>query len=260
MKKALFILFAPFLLAANMYAQKQDSQLLKPLIVGTASGYAPYVSLDQNGQYEGFDIDVAELLAQKLGRKLVIKDFGSMPSLLLALKQNKADLLIWAISITEARLKTMEMVYYQGEKTAEMPFLFWNQIPEGIKSIEDLGKDSKKVICVEAGTFQEAVVKQVPNITLKNIDKVSDLIMEIKYGKSAATTIDPALLARFKAQYPEIKVLNLPLSPKDQSLGNGICINKTNQELAAEVRRAIGEIAAEGKIAQLEKKWKMATP
>jgi len=224
------------------------------LVVGTTSGYAPYVSLDNQGNYEGFDIDLAQLLAKKLNKKLVLKDLGSMPSLMLALKQGKIDALIWAVSITEDRLKNYEMVYYQGDKTTETPFLFWNKIPEGIKSIEDLDKGT---ICAEAGSFQEDILKKFPGIKIKNVDKVTDAIMEIKFGKSAATTIDHSLVSRFQAQYPEIKVLNLPLPAKDQSLGNGICLNKANQELAGQVRKAVEELKAEGKIAELEKKWKL---
>ena len=45
-------------------------------VVGTTSAYAPFVSLDEEGQYVGFDIDIAEALAEKLGRRLVIKDLG----------------------------------------------------------------------------------------------------------------------------------------------------------------------------------------
>ena len=135
MKKFLFALI--FLSSVQLFADEE------PLVVGTTSGYAPYVSLDQKGNYEGFDIDFAELLAKKLNRKLVLKDLGSMPSLLLALQQKKIDLLIWAVSITPDRMKNMEMVYYQGEKETEMPFLFWKKVPEGVQSIEDLGKDPK---------------------------------------------------------------------------------------------------------------------
>src|SRR5690242_7188338 len=90
-------------------------------IVGTTSGYAPFVSLDNQGNYEGFDIDLAELVAKKLNKKLVIKDLGSMPSLMMGLKMNKVDAVIWAVSITQERLKQMEMVYYQGEKLTVMP-------------------------------------------------------------------------------------------------------------------------------------------
>lgn len=226
-------------------------------VVGTSSGYAPYVSLNAQGKYEGFDIDFAELLASKLNKQLVLKDLGSMPSLMLALKQGKIDALIWAVSITEDRLKNIEMVYYQGDKMIEIPFLFWNKIPEGIISIADLDKGSKKAICAEAGSFQEDVLKKFPGINIKNVDKITDAIMEIKFGKSFATTVDPSLLPRYLSQYPEIKVLNLPLPASAQSLGNGIGISKSNQDLARQVRKAVDELIAEGKIAELEKKWKL---
>jgi len=224
-------------------------------IVGTTSGYAPFVSLDSEGKYEGFDIDLAELLAIKLNKKLVIKDLGSMPSLMLGLKQKKIDALIWAVSITEDRMKNYEMVYYQGDKTTETPFLFWNKIPERITSIADLAKE--KAICAEAGSYQEGILKKFPEIKIKNVDSVTAAIMDIKFGKSLATTIDHSLVSGFQAQYPEIKVLNLPLPPSEQSLGNGICINKDNQELVSQVRKAVDELRAEGKIAELEKKWQL---
>ncbi len=224
-------------------------------VVGTTSGYAPFVSLDNKGNYEGFDIDLAELIAKKLNKKLVLKDLGCMPSLMLAVKQKKIDAIIWAVSITEDRLKNYEMIYYQGDKTTETPFLFWNKIPDGITSIGDLAKE--KAVCTEAGSYQEGILKKFPEIKIKNVDKVTDAIMEIKFGKSLATTIDHSLVDRFQAQYPEIKVLNLPLPADAQSLGNGICINKENQELAAQVRKAVEELTKEGKIAELEQKWKL---
>ena len=253
MKKQLFALC---LVTAQLFAKSEEQP---PLIVGTTSGYAPYVSLDAAGKYEGFDIDLAELLSQKLGRKLVIKDLGSMPSLFLALKQGKVDLLIWAISITEERMKSVDMVYYQGEKVTEMPFLFWNTVPEGIRSIEDLAKNSKKGICVEAGSYQDGVVKKFSEMQVKYIDKITDAILEIKFGKALGAMVDPSLVARFKAQYPEIKVLNLPLPVNEQALGNGICINKSQSELSAAVKKAVDELTKEGKIAELEKKWKISS-
>lgn len=240
--------FLMLLLCANLLGSPQD------LVVGTAGGYAPYVSVDTQGNLEGFDIDVANLLAEKLERKLVLKDCGSMPSLLLSLKQKKVDILIWAVSITQERMKSMDMVYYQGEKTTEMPFLFWGKVPEGIRSIDDL---ADKDVCIEAGSFQEGVVKKFPKVRAKYVDKVTDAILEIRFGKSLATAIDPSLIQRFTAQYPEIKVVKLPLPMQEQSLGYGICISKTDIELSAAIRKAVNELTAEGKIAELEKKWNM---
>ncbi len=224
----------------------------KPLVVGTTSGYAPYVSLNDRGEYEGFDIDLAKELAKKLNKPLEIKDFGNMPGLMLALKQGKADLLIWAISITEERKKGMEMIYYQGERVAEMPVVFWKKIPEEIRTLEDLKNCS---VSVEAGSYQESVLKRVPDIELKYLDSLNGAVMDLKYGKSLATCMDPPLLPRFQKQFTELKTLFLPLPPEERSEGNGLCIQKSNQPLASQVRQAIEELRAEGKILELEKKW-----
>lgn len=226
-------------------------------VVGTTSGYAPYVSLDAEGNYEGFDIDFANELAKKLNRKLVLKDCGSMPSLMVALHQKKVDALIWAISITDERSKKMDMVYYQGEKVTEMPVLFWKKIPDGIHAIEDLGKDSKWVVSVEAGSFQENVLKKLPQVSLKQVEKITDAVMEIRFGKSSAAMADPSLISGLVAAYPEIKVLYLPLKPEDYALGNGICMNKAASELTSQVKKFTEELIQEGKVAELEKKWNL---
>jgi arginine transport system substrate-binding protein len=256
MKKSInfFKIAGSFLLLFGTLFAKEEAGTFT---VGTTSGYAPYVSLDSKGEYEGFDIDLAKLLAEKLNKKLVIKDLGSMPSLMIALEQNKVDALIWAISITEERAKKMEMVYYQGEKITTMPLVFWDKIPENVKGPEDLENDPKKIVCVEAGSYQEQVMKSYPGLTLKNVDKITDAVMEIKYGKSKAIAMDSSLISFMKQQNPQLQVLNFPLPPKMQSLGNGICINKSNPELAAKVRKAVEELTSEGKIRALENKWKM---
>lgn len=246
-----------------IFALLLSTQLLgeqEPLVVGTASGYAPYVSLNTEGRYEGFDIDFAEALAAKLNRKLVIQDCGSMPSLLVALQKKKVDLIIWAVSITEERSQKMEMVYYQGPKVKAMPFLFWKEVPENIVSLQDLGRDPKWAVSAEAGSFQEGVLKKIPEVRLKQVSSVTDALMEIRFGKSKAMAVDPTLVASLTARYPEIKVVMLPLNPGDFSLGNGICINKSNQDLAGQVKEATQQLIAEGQVASLEKKWKLVAP
>lgn len=252
MNKCIYIFLLSFYFVTNLFSSTKESE---PLIIGTTSGYAPFVSLNEKGEYEGFDIDVGKELARRLERSFVLQDCGNMPGLMLALKQKRVDVIIWAISITEGRLKNMEVVYYQGEKKDKTPIIFWNTIPKNIESFSDLGKDPKNVVCVEAGSYQEDILKGYPAITLKYLDKVTDVILDLKYGKSTASVVDASLIAGLTAKYPELKVKYLPLPSKDFSFGNGICINKSNQELAAKVRQAVDDFLREGKIAELEKKW-----
>jgi len=233
------------------------SAIAKDLVVGTTSGYAPYVSINTDGEYEGFDIDIAKALADKLGRRLVIKDFGSMPALILAIKQNKADVLIWSISITQERQKQMTMIYYQGEKTTSLPLLFWGGIPDNIKSLEDMATNPNAVISVEAGSFQENVLLSVARLTLKQVDKVSDAILELKYGKSQAALVDNSQKISYMERFPKLKSLTINLPESKQSMGNGICLNSKNGDLIVAIQKAVNELFKEGTIANLEAKWKL---
>lgn len=220
-------------------------------VVGTATGYAPFVSLDERGEYVGFDIDLANVLAKKLDRKLVIKDFGSMPSLFLALKQNKVDALMWAISITKERQEKMEMIYYQGAQVKSLPLIFW----KNVRTLESLANDPKAQVCVEAGSFQDSFLQSIPNLKLKHVDKVMDCILELKYGKSQATMIDPSLVAIYKAKFPELAVLEINLPESMHSFGNGICVSLDRPVLIKEVKDAVQALQQEGAITTLEEKW-----
>ncbi|MBM3201422.1 MAG: transporter substrate-binding domain-containing protein [Chlamydiae bacterium] len=248
-------IFAAILFSASVGYADADS-----IVIGTSSGYAPYVSINTEGVYEGFDIDVSNELSAKLGKKCVVKDLGSMPSLLLALKQGKVDVVIWAVSITHERLEQMEMIHYQGEKIVSFPMVFWKQVPKGVKTFSDLSQDKfpGKTVCVEAGTCQEDTLKEYPEIKLKYVDKISDALMEIKYGKSLATSIDPSLLPSLMAKHKELKVVYFDLPSNLHFLGNGICVDKKNQQLANQIRIAVEELKASGKIVQLEKKWNLS--
>jgi arginine transport system substrate-binding protein len=244
------VLFALFILNI-LFASLRSSDF----VVGTTSGYAPFVSLDEDGKYVGFDIDFSQALGKKLNRTVIFKDLGSMPALMLALKQEKIDAIIWAISITEERQKQMDMVFYQGEKVTTLPLIFWKEIPKEISCLQDMAKMTGAVICTEAGSFQDSFLQTVPGLCLKQVDKVTDAILEIRYGKSIASLVDPSLLGCLTEQFPELKVMEVALPPSQQSLGNGICLNKKNSALTAQVRQAVSELEQEGKIKELEKKW-----
>ncbi|MBY0528937.1 MAG: ABC transporter substrate-binding protein [Rhabdochlamydiaceae bacterium] len=246
---------AIILILIGMTASYLNGSEKPTLNVGTTSGYAPFVSLNAQGEYEGFDIDVAELLAKELNRKLVIKDLGSMPSLFIGLKQGKIDVAIWAISITPERLKQMNMIPYQGNGESTFPLLFWKQIPEEMTSLEDLERSKKYTISVEVGSYQEQVLRAYPSIPRVDADKITDALLNLKFKKVTAIAIEPAILPNLLKQNPELRVLNCPLPKELQEQGNGIALTKENTGLTAEIQRAIENLRAQGKLQELEKKW-----
>ncbi|MGR3973957.1 MAG: transporter substrate-binding domain-containing protein [Candidatus Rhabdochlamydia sp.] len=221
------------------------------LTIGTTSGYAPFVSLTPEGVYEGFDIDVAHLIAKKLGKTVVIQDYGSMAGLMLALKQKKVDMLLWAISITKSRQQAMEMVHYQGEKVSDISILYQgDETP-----LASCLKGSMPVVCVESGTFQEAALTRMNPFKLKFVTHITDGILELRYKKCQGVAVDRCLIPRFCRQYPQFKVMHLELPEEEQSGGHGICLRKEETALIQQVQAAVKMLIEEKAISQLEKKW-----
>lgn len=225
------------------------------LIIGTAAQYAPFVSINAQGEYEGFDIDVAQEIARILDKKLIIQDLGSMAPLFMALEQENIDVIIWGLSITQERLKKVSMVRYQGEKTSAYSFIFWKQIPTRISSIEDM---KGMTICVEPTSAQDAVLSRYSFINKKSTEKVDDALLNIQYNKADAALVEPAIAKKFKNKYPEIQILDLPLAPEDQIEGIGIAIKKSNIQLTKEIRQAIEILQQNGCIKNLEQKWNIS--
>ena len=226
------------------------------LIVGTAAGYAPFVSINFQGEYEGFDIEVAHALAKQLGKQLILKDLGSMTSLFTALDQGSIDVIMWGISITPDRLKKVAMINYQGDITRSYPLIFWKVIPAGIQKISDM---KGKTVCVEPASSQDAVLSKYAFINKFPTEKVDDALLNIQYGKVDAAFVEPAIAQKFKNKYPEIQILDVPLAPEDQVQGIGIVIKQNNTHLITQVQQAVATLKSTGSIAQLEQKWDIAS-
>ncbi|MFA6066370.1 MAG: transporter substrate-binding domain-containing protein [Candidatus Babeliaceae bacterium] len=224
------------------------------LTIGVASGYAPFISINTHNEYEGFDIDVAHALAQKMGKKLELLDLGSMTALFMALNQGSIDAIMWGLSITQERLKRVAMVRYQGELVTSYPLLFWGAIPGAIKSIEDM---KGLTVCVEPGSSQEAVLAKY-YINVLPTERIDDALLNIQYGKAAAAFVEPAIAKKFKNKYPEIVTLDVPLAPEDQVEGIGIAILPENKDVINQVERAIVALQQDGTLKKYEEKWGIA--
>lgn len=243
-----------FVVLVKFYGSRSVGATSDKLVVGVMSGYEPYAIVNEKGQLEGFDIDVANSIGQKLKKQVVFKDM-SLSALVIALQQNKIDLLISGFSITPEREKQMAMIYYQGIPTTSYPLVFWKNIPEGITTIRDLKNNPNAVVCVEPGSVQEKFLLQFDFLQLKTMGVISEIVMDLKYGKSFAALLDPDILPTLKQQVPELVSIDIQLPKEYQSKGVGIAINKKNNDLTQKVAVAVKELRQDGSIPKLENQW-----
>ncbi len=225
------------------------------LTVGMMSGWAPFMTVNTQGAYEGFDVDVAQELAQHMGKKLVIRDLGSLASCFIALAQGKVDLLFSGLDITKKRLKTLAMVRYTGQNVTNFNLVFWNTIPKNSSTIQDLQSSPRAVVAVESGSEQETFLNQFDRITKKRLPSLTDIVLDLKFGKSVAALLEPTVAARLSRLNPEIKLVKVPLTDDFQVYGCGIAVKRENSALTAQVTSLIEDMRTNGTLKKLEQKW-----
>lgn len=226
------------------------------IVVGMMSGYAPFMVINTKNDYEGFDIDVAKHLADKLGKKLVIKDM-SLAALFLSLEQGRIDCIISGLAITQGRKHEFNMIHYQGDSVRHLPLAFWKTIPHGISTFDDLKKFNNPTICVEAGSSMEGILKNFPAATPRLMERYVDMILDVQYGKSFGVLLEPSTVGKLKDMFPNLVSINLPLPEQLIIEGNGIAVKRSNSKLAQKIEIIINDMKRDGTIATFERAWKM---
>ena len=230
-------------------AKKSDSVF----VVGMLGADAPFMSINENGEYEGFDVDIAMSIANMLGKKLEIREMG-VAELFIALEHNQIEMMMCGLAITKSRLEKFGMVHYQGDTVSHYPLIFWNTIPDSITTIEDFNGKNAIIATLPATTMEEFLLK-FPFITVRSINSYADIIMELQFGKITAAFFDEAI-SSYMQRFPEIKVLQIPLG--DFTVyGNGIAINKNNTDLIKNITNIVDILKQNGTIKSLEQKWHM---
>lgn len=238
-------------LAQNFNDSEKSSN---ELIIGLQSGYPPFEFIDADGKIVGFDVEVAAHIASQLGKTLVIKEM-EFDAEILSLKQGKIDLIISGMDITPSRLKEIAMIPYHGEASAELSLLFWEKIPEGIHSLEDMAVLSNPIVSVESGTTPEKCLKHYPHIQIKTFQGAFDPLMDVKFGKSTACLVGSSVAQYLQQTFPEVKIVTIPLPEEETVLGCGIGIKKDNVAFQEQVQAIIQDFKASGELHQLEEKW-----
>ena len=215
------------------------------LVVGMSADYAPYEFhyIDENGQdvIGGFDVDIANEIANKIGVNLVIQemDFDALVS---ALPAGKVDLVISGMNPTEERAKVVDFseVYYNSKHG----ILVRAEDADKYQTFADL--EGAKV-GVQLGSTQEKIAKtEIPNVNLQQLSNINNLILELKAGKVDAIVMEKPVAEMAVKSNPELAV-GKPIY-EEQTGGNAVGIAKNNPQLLAKVNEVITELNESGKM------------
>lgn len=259
MKKIIAIALAALLLVgcfAGCGTEKTDEKVLK---IATNAEFEPFESLDADGNYVGFDIDLINAIAEKIGYEI---EFDNMEfdGVLAAVSSGSCDIGLSGLTVNAKRAKSVDFskAYYQ---TAQLLIVAANDTYFTGTTKEDLDKQLEgKKIGACSGYTGESYAKgnadwNFPGIKDANVkvyENLSLAISDLKNGNLDAILMDGPVAKEAAAQNKDVaKVIDVPLTVEDYA----IAIQKGNTELKESIDKAIQELIDAGEIQKLYDKY-----
>ncbi|USX23367.1 transporter substrate-binding domain-containing protein [Oxalobacteraceae bacterium OTU3REALA1] len=230
--------------AADLLATVKARGTLKVALEGT---YPPFNYKDQKtGQLAGYDVDVARLLAAKLGVKVEFVS-SEWASILAGLSAKKYDVIISQVGINPKREQAFD---FSTPYIYSMPQLIVRKDEKAVyTSLADL---KGKKLGVGQGSVYEQQAKAVPGIDVRSYAAAPDTMSDLASGRLDAALNDSLMSAYL------LKISKLPIKAGAQ-VGAvermGIPFHKGNPEFKAALNKALADVAADGSLKAISIKW-----
>lgn len=242
MKRRLFMLAA--IMGAALCAPGARAEVPNPIRVVTDATFPPFEFV-QNDKMTGFDIELVDAIAAKIGSKVAWTNID-FKGLIPALIAHRADMAASAIYITPQRAKvvTFSEPYYTGGLV-----ILTRKDNSAIRSGADL---AGKKVTVQVGTKSVGFLKtHFPKVNRLEVEKNDEMFNLVEIGRAdAAVTGRPAALLYAKT-HPDVKVLPKPLTHEEY----GFAIRKDLPDLVKAVNKGLDAVKADGTYQKLEVKW-----
>lgn len=246
MKKVLAIVLT-LLLMMTMFAGCGEKNYLVEegkLIMSTNAAFPPYESTDDNGNYVGIDIEIAQAIADKLGLELVI-DNMEFTAALEAAQKGKADMVMAGVTVDEDRKMVMEFSdsYAKGVQVVIVPE------NSKIEKIEDL--DGKKIGTQMGTTGYIYCSDDYGEENVVAYDNGITAVQALLNGQIDCIVIDNAPAQAFVKENPGLKILETSYAVEDYAIG----FAKGNTKLRDMVNEALAELIADGTVQKIIDKY-----
>lgn len=242
------MLGAVFTATGNVYAEDTLKQIesTKVINVGIPTDFPPYGFMGADFKPEGMDIDVAKMIAAKLGVKVNLVPV-STPNRIPYLNARKIDLIVSALGKNEERAKVIDFT------VAYSPFSQAVYGPKDVK-VKDMADLAGKSISVTRGTIQDDILEKVapPTLKIQRFDDDSATIQAFvsQQTQLLATGANAAAVAAQKnpSIHAEYKIL-LKDSP------NFMGVRKGDTALLNKVNEIVRQAKVDGELNKLSVKW-----
>ena len=217
------------------------------LVIGTCADYPPYEwHLIKDGKDEiiGFDIDIAQAIADELGVELEIKDMD-FDGLIPALSTGKIDMIIAGMNPTDERKQSVDFtdIYY----TQKDALVIKSEDAENIQSENDLKKAS---LATQKATIQEMyLLENFPDAALQSVPKWNTAILSLVTGKVDAVLMVETVAKQYVEQNEGLEIAGFDVASTPNE--SAIAVAKDNKDFLDAVNDILDEMKESGQIEEL---------
>lgn len=213
------------------------------LIMSTNAAFPPYEMVADDGSLEGIDVEVAGAIAGKLGLELVVDDMD-FDAALLAVQQNKSDIVMAGVTVTEDRQLIMN--FSDSYATGVQVVI----VKEGSDvTLDNLGE---KMIGTQRGTTGYIYTSDdYGDDHVTAYDNGASAVQALLNGQVDCVVIDSAPAEAFVAANAGLTILDTEYVTENYAIG----VNKDNTPLLDAINQALAELTADGTIQSIVDKY-----
>jgi len=215
------------------------------LLVGTEGTYPPFTYHDESGKLTGFDVEIAEEIASRLGVKAKFME-TQWDAMFAGLDSKRFDMIANQVGIKEERLEKYD---FSDPYISSAAVLVTHADNKEVKSFEDL----KGLKSGQSLTSNYAEIAKSYGAELVGVDGFNQAIELLNSQRVDATINDKLSVLDFQKQKPDAKIQIV--AEADDVAQSGLMFRKGNETLVEAVNKALNEMIEDGTYDEISEKW-----
>lgn len=217
------------------------------IIVAMEGTWAPWTYHDEDDNLVGYDVEVAQNIAEKLGVEVEFIE-GAWDGLLAGLDAGRYDIMVNGVGVTEERAEKYNFsTPYAYNKTAVIVRGDYDEI----SSMEDL--KGKKTANTISSTY--AAQAEAYGATVTPVDDLNQTIELLLSNRIDATLNAEVVFNDYKKEHPEADVKIATYSDQVEEIAIPIRKGDDTVTLLEAVNDALDEMAKDGTLTELSEKY-----
>lgn len=217
------------------------------IVVAMEGTWAPWTYHDEGDTLVGYDVEVSQLIAEKLGVDVRFVE-GEWDGLLAGLDAGRYDIMVNGVDITEERSEKYDFsVPYAFNRTAVIVSSDNNEI----QSLEDLeGKSTANTISSTYAALAESYGASVTGVD--DLNQTFELLLS---GRIDATLNAEVTYYDYMKAHPEANVKIAVLTVDTSQVAIPMRKGEETESLREAINQALGELQEAGTLSKLSEKY-----